>query len=94
MARYLTLLRFTDQGVKQLKKSPDRAAGFARKAAKAGVIVESQYWTSGGCDGVLILRGAEPAIMRALTDLAALGNVRTETLRAYDAAEFDAIVGK
>lgn len=94
MARYLALIRFTDQGAKQIKKSTQRAQGFARSTAKARVTVEAQYWTSGCCDGVLILSGAEQDIMRALTGLAALGNVRTETLRAYDAGEFDAIVGK
>lgn len=94
MARYLTLIRFTDQGVKQLKKSTARAQAFARSAAKARVTVEAQYWTGGCCDGVLILSGAESDVMRALSGLAALGNVRTETLRAFDAAEFDAIVGK
>lgn len=94
MARYITLIRFTDQGVKQLKKSTARAQAFERSAAKAGVTVESQSWTSGSCDGVLILSGAEKDIMRALTGLAALGNVRTETMRAYDATEFAALVGK
>ena len=94
MARYITLIRFTDQGVKQLKKSTARAQAFERSAAKAGVTVESQYWTSGSCDGVLIASGAEKDVMRALTGLAALGNVRTKTMRAYDASEFSALVGK
>lgn len=94
MARYITLIRFTDQGVKHLKESTARARAFERSAAKAGVTVEAQYWTSGSCDGVLILSGAEKDIMRALTGLAVLGNVRTDTLRAYEAAEFAALVGK
>lgn len=94
MARYLTLIRFTDQGVKQLKKSTARARAFVRSAAKAHVTVEAQYWTSGSLDGVIILSGDESDVVRVLTRLAVLGNVRTETLRAYDAAEFDALVGK
>lgn len=94
MTRYITLIRFTDQGVKQLRKSTARARAFERSAAKAGVTVEAQYWTGGNYDGVLILSGAEKDIMRALTGLSALGNVRTETMRAYDVAEFAALVGK
>lgn len=94
MARYITLIRFTDQGVKHLKKSTARAQTFERLAVRVGVTVEAQYWTSGSCDGVLILSGAEKDIMRALTGLAALGNVRTDTLRAYDATEFAALIGK
>ncbi len=47
----------------------------------------------GFCDGVLILNGDERKILRSLTQLAALGNVRTETLQAFDTKEFKAITG-
>jgi uncharacterized protein with GYD domain len=93
MARYVTLLRFTDQGARHLKKSPTRAQAFAKAAAQAGVTVETQLWTAGSCDGVLILSGDERKILRSLTQLAASGNVRTETLRAFDAQEFKAVTG-
>lgn len=55
MARYISLLRFTEQGAKNIKKSTNRAHDFDKLAAKAGVKVEGQYWTMGKCDGVLIL---------------------------------------
>ena len=64
-------------------------------AAKAGVTVEAQYWTVGAYDGVLILSAdkAENAL-RCLTELAALGNVKTETMKVFDAKEFSAILGR
>ena len=93
MARYVSLIRFTDQGARALKKSANRALVFRKAAEKAGLTVESQLWTAGSCDGVLILSGEERKILHCLTQLAALGNVRTETLRAFDAEEFKAIVG-
>ena len=93
MARYVSLIRFTDQGASALKKSATRAAGFSKAAGKAGITVEAQLWTAGSCDGVLILSGEEQKILRCLADLVELGNVRTETLRAFDAEEFKAIVG-
>lgn len=93
MARYVTLIRFTDQGARNMKKSPARALAFTKAAQKAGVTVESQLWTLGSCDGVLILSGDEKKILRCVAQLAAPGNVRTETLRAFDAGEFKAIVG-
>jgi uncharacterized protein with GYD domain len=93
MARYVTLLRFTDQGARHLKKSSTRAQAFTKAAAQAGVTVEAQLWTAGSCDGVLILSGDERKILRSLTQLAALGNVRTQTLRAFDAQEFKAVAG-
>ena len=95
MIRYVTLLRFTEQGVKNLNKSSARAGTFREAAAKAGVTVETQYWTAGAYDGVLILSAEnENNALRCLAALAAAGNVRTETLRAFSAKEFEAIVAK
>jgi uncharacterized protein with GYD domain len=93
MARYVSLIRFTDQGARALKKSAARALGFRKAAEKIGITVEAQLWTAGACDGVLILSGEEKKILRCLAQLVALGNVRTETLPAFDAREFKAIVG-
>jgi len=94
MARYVSLIRFTDQGARALKNSAARAEGFRKAAVEAGVTVESQLWTAGACDGVLILSGDEKKILRCLAQLAALGNVRTETLRAFDAEEFRGIASE
>lgn len=93
MARYVSLLRFTDQGARAMKKSVTRALHFRKAAAKDGVTVEAQLWTAGSRDGVLILSGDEKKIFRCLDRLVALGNVRTETLRAFDAGEFKGIAG-
>jgi uncharacterized protein with GYD domain len=94
MIRYIILLRFTEQGVKNLKTSTNRAAAFREAAIKAGMNVENQYWTAGHYDGVLIFNAKdETAGLRCLASLAAAGNVTTETLRAFDAKEFEAIAG-
>jgi len=93
MARYVSLIRFTEQGACALKKSAARALEFRKAAGKAGLTVEAQLWTAGACDGVLILSGDERKILRCLAELVAQGNVRTETLQAFDAAEFKDIVG-
>jgi uncharacterized protein with GYD domain len=95
MARYITLIRFTEQGAKNIKKSTARAHAFDRAAAKAGVKIEGQYWTMGAYDGVLIISADnERKALHCLTELASGGNVRTETLQAFIDKEFDAIVGK
>lgn len=87
MARYVTLLRFTDQGAQGISKSVSRAAAFRKAVEKNGVVVESQLWTVGSCDGILILSGDEKEILRALAKLNAEGNVRTESMLAFDASE-------
>jgi uncharacterized protein with GYD domain len=95
MIRYLSLLRFTDQGKKNLKNSTTRAAAFVKAATKASVNVELQYWTTGAYDGILVFNAKdETTALRCLSALAAAGNVTTETLRAFDAREFQAIAGK
>lgn len=93
MPTYISLLRFTDKGAANIKKSPARAAAFAKAARSHGVKIEAQYWTTGSVDGVLVL-GAdnEKQALRCLADLAAAGNVRTETVQAFDATQFKALL--
>ena len=92
MARYVSLLRFTPQGVRNHKKSPARAASFRKAAEKAGVKIQAQLWTTGTYDGVLILSaGNETKALKAIAKLAAAGDVTTSTLLAFDAKEFSAI---
>lgn len=93
MARYVSLIRFTDQGVRALKKSPTRAAAFRKAAKQAGIKVEAQLWMAGSHDGLLILNGDELKVLRCLARLDSLGNVRTETMQAFDAKEFGGITG-
>jgi uncharacterized protein with GYD domain len=95
MARYLTLLRFTEQGARSLKKSTARAVAFRKAATKAGARVEAQYWTTGAYDGVIILSAKnETRALQCLASLAAAGNVRTETLQAFDTGEFKGITAR
>ena len=95
MARYITLLKFTEKGSSHIKESTRRAHAFDALAEKAGVTVEGQYWTMGRCDGVLVLKADdELKMLHLLTELASLGNVRTETMQAFTDKEFDAIVSR
>jgi len=94
MARYVSLLRFTPQGIQKLKQSPTRAAAFRKAAEKEGVKIEAQFWTAGAYDGILILSAdSETKALNAVARLGALGNVSTQTLQAFDAEEFADIAG-
>ena len=95
MARYVSLLKFTQQGVRSLQESSVRAAAFRQAAEKAGVKVEAQLWTAGEYDGIIILSADdENKALAIIAKLAALGNVQTQTLQAFDSTQFAAIVGK
>ena len=91
---YLSLLTFTDQGARNLAQSPQRAAAWRRQIESSGIKVVAQLWTAGAYDGVLILQGdSEHQVLAVLSQLAAQGNVRTHSLRAFDAEEFARIAG-
>lgn len=95
MARYLSLLKFTEKGARTIGKSTARAAAFRNAATKAGARIEAQFWTSGPYDGVIIISADdEHKALRCLAALSSAGNVRTETLQALDAKEFAAISRK
>ena len=92
MAAYITLVNFTDQGARNIKDSPDRFEAFKAMAEGAGVSVKSVHWTTGRYDMVLVAEGSEEAMMTVNMKVAALGNVRTETLRGFSSAEMRKLV--
>ncbi len=92
MARYVSLLKFTEKGASGIKDSANRAHGFAEAAAKAGVTIRDQFWLIGRFDGILVIEAeTEEKALHWLAELAAAGNVRTQTMQAFDEAEFKAI---
>jgi uncharacterized protein with GYD domain len=95
MVTYVVLANFTDQGVRNVKDSPKRADAFKEMAKTFGVTVKEIVWTQGRYDVVTVLEAPdETAAMSLSLSLSALGNVRTETLRAFSAADMTKIVGK
>jgi uncharacterized protein with GYD domain len=95
MVTYVVLGNFTDQGVRNVKDSPKRADAFKEMAKTFGVTVKEIVWTQGRYDVVTVLEAPdETAAMSLSLSLSALGNVRTETLRAFSAADMTKIVGK
>jgi uncharacterized protein with GYD domain len=88
MGTFIALLDFTDAGIRRISDSTYRADQFIEKARGKGVNVVAQYWTTGSHDGVLILDAPSDEVAASLLlALAAEGNVRTTTLRAFDWAE-------
>jgi uncharacterized protein with GYD domain len=94
VATHIVLVDYTDQGIRNVKDSPKRADALTGLADKAGVRIRDIYWTSGAHDGVLVLEAPDDAaVSRLMLSVGRLGNVRTQTLRAFDRSEFEAIVG-
>ena len=95
MVTYVVLGNFTDQGARNAKESPKRADAFKQMAKTFGVTVKDLFWTQGRYDVVTIVEAPDESSAMSLSlSLSALGNVRTESLRAFSAAEMTAVVGK
>lgn len=94
MAINISLVNFTEQGIKSIKDSPKRAQGFRDLAKKHGVSVRDIYWTAGQYDMVVITEGTEEALATVLLSVAKLGNVRSQTLQAMDQETFQRVLGK
>lgn len=95
MVTYVVLAKFTDQGIRTAKESPKRADAFKQLAKTFGVTVKDIFWTQGRYDVVTIVESPDEASAMSLSlSLGALGNVRTESLRAFSAVDMTTIVGK
>jgi uncharacterized protein with GYD domain len=95
MPTSITTRHFTEQGVKAVRDSCERAAAFKGAAQKLGVQVTGQYGTLGACDGVIVCEAPdEEALTAALLQLGSQGNIRTQTARTFDAAPMQQILGR
>ena len=95
MAQYVLLVDFTEQGAKAVRDTVKRADAFRQMAEKSGVKVHTLLWTLGQHDVVVVAEAANDEAATALSlSVAALGNVRTQTMRAFSAEETKAIIAK
>jgi uncharacterized protein with GYD domain len=95
MATYIVLGNFTDQGIRSVKETTKRAEAFQEMGRKAGVKVKEVYWTLGQYDLVSIVEASDEEAATALgLSVCSLGNIRTQTLRAFSAEEIGRIIAK
>lgn len=95
MALYVSLINWTEQGVRTVKDTVERARGADKLAGQFGGRIRDIYWTMGPHDIVAVTEfpDDESASAFALT-LAGMGNIRTSTSRAYTAEDMEGIVSR
>ena len=94
MATYITLLRWTQQGVANVKESPNRLDAGRKEFEKIGVKLRDTWLTMGRYDLVCVIEAADDdTYARAMLKLGSLGNIQTETLKAFSEEEYRKIVG-
>jgi uncharacterized protein with GYD domain len=95
MANYIVLVNWTGQGIKNVKDTVKRAKSFENAIEKAGGKSLGFYYTIGRYDMVAMVEAPnDEAIASVLYSTGSLGNVRTETLKAFSMDEAANIIEK
>ena len=93
MPTYVSLLRYTERGIANVKESPKRLDAFKDALKKAGGSLKSFYLTMGRYDIVAAYElPDDEAAAKVMLAVGSLGNIRTETLRAFTEDEFRKII--
>ena len=95
MATYISLLQFTDQGVRNIKDTRKRSEAATAEAEKMGVKIINLFWTMGAYDVVVLLDAPNDETVSAFSlKLGSLGNVKSQTMRAFRVEEMESILAK
>jgi len=93
LATYITLLKYTDQGLKMIKEAPTRLEKAKQLARSMGAEIKSFYLVQGRYDAVVLSDApSDEVVAKFSLAIGALGNVHTETLRAFTEEEYRRIV--
>ena len=95
MATYVVLVNFTDQGVRYIRQTTERAKGLVNAAANLGIKIKDIYWTMGAYYAVFTAEAPDDETITAFAaSMGGLGNIRTQTMRAFSADEMNEIIRK
>jgi uncharacterized protein with GYD domain len=95
MATFIVTLNWTEQGIRNVKDSPKRAALSRELGKKLGVEIKQVFLTSGDSDILLIVETPSgDNVAKFCMAIGAQGNVRTRTARAWPEAEFVKLVSE
>src|SRR6266480_3339368 len=95
MAMYVSLIQFADQGIRNVKDTVKRGDAARSEAEKLSMKIIEEYWTMGAYDGVVLFDAPDDETMTAFAcKVSSLGNVKTETMRAFRKEEMEGILSK
>ena len=93
MPRYVVLYKFTAEGAKNIRDTVKRARETREQTEKRGFKVQALLWTQGPYDLVSIIEApSEEAMMGAMANVVAAGNVSSTTMRAFDDKEMEGVL--
>ena len=88
MSDYILLINWTEQGISKIKESPDRYSSFKAAVEKVGGKLIGAYYTFGEYDVIIIIEAPnDEVVMSLMLKVGSYGNVRTKTLKAFNAEQ-------
>lgn len=95
MPTYVSLIHWTDQGIRNYQDTTSRAEDFAKLVESKGGRARELLWTVGEYDLIVVADFPDDETgTAALLQAGSLGNIRSNTMRAFGADEMTAIIGK
>jgi uncharacterized protein with GYD domain len=95
MARYVSLIQFTDQGIRDIKDTIKRGDAAMAEAEKMGMKIIDEFWTMGAYDVVVVVDAPNDETVSAfMLKIGSLGNVKSHTMRAFRREEMEGILAK
>ena len=93
MTTYVSLINWTEQGIRDFRDTTHRAADFTKLVESSGGNVREMLWTVGEYDMVCMTEFPDDETgVAALLQVGSLGNVRTKTMRGFDMDEMTEII--
>jgi uncharacterized protein with GYD domain len=95
MARYVSLIQFTDQGIRDIKDTIKRGDAAMAEAEKMGMKIIEEFWTMGAHDVIVVVDAPNDETVSAfMLKIGSLGNVKSHTMRAFRREEMEGILAK
>jgi uncharacterized protein with GYD domain len=95
MALYVSLIKFTEQGIHNIKDTVERHEASMAEAEKMGMKIIQPLWTMGAYDVVVLLEAPDDETMTAFAlKVSSMGSVKTQTMRAFRSDEMKDILAK
>jgi uncharacterized protein with GYD domain len=95
MAMYVSLIQFTEQGIRNIKDPLKRSEAAMAEAEKMGLKIVEAFWTMGAYDVVVLLDAPNDETMTAFAlKVSSMGSVKTHTMCAFRREEMEKILAK
>ncbi len=95
MPTYISLMKLTDQGVREIKDAPKRVEQFVKGLEAMGGKLVSIYMVMGEYDYIAIAEAPNDEVaLGYLMSMGSAGTVKTTTMRAFKMEEFVSIMKK